>query len=355
MTEKEGIFVSICIPTYHRTEYVRGAIQCCLDQTYPHFEVIISDDSAHDEIRKVAESFHSEKIRYFKNNPPLGISRKLNDFLDKAVGNWMVILCDDDLFEPEYLATLVAHLRRHPEATLARCRYKLMDADGQIRRLDVETPVVLGPFEHLSRIFLPNREMLTMNITGVLFPKELMKKMGGFKDLYEGLHLDRIAWAELGVEGLSICDPAPLCRVRIHTGSVSAASFRIDYEQRISAVMGAKAAIEKLLERMSGRTRSNEDERNLDLAKKNSLAYIDRSLRAATDKNLIAILSQQKENILPEVEKVFNKMKGLSPRPFRSARIYRMLSFMPLPIRIFFLGIIKKKKLKNFGNLLKES
>ena len=353
MPEKSELFVSICVPTYKRTEYIRNALQSCLNQTYPHFEVIISDDSAHDEIKKIADSFHSEKISYFKNTPPLGLCRKLNDFLDKARGDWVVFLCDDDLFDREFLSTLVAHIHRFPDAAMVRCRYKLMGGDGQVKRLDIETPMLLSPFEHLSRVFLPNRETFTMNATGVLFPKELMKSVGGFKSFYEGFHTDRLAWAELSAKGTTICEPTPLCSIRIHIGSASAVAFKLDYEERIAAALETQTTVQKLLQSMAGNATSEEDKKLLSLTSKHLKDYTRRSLSSAFDRNLIAALSLEKKNIRREVDSIFRKLKELGVPTFRSARIYRLLSYLPYKIRIIFLKIIQRKKIEYFGNLLK--
>ena len=57
--------VSILIPA-HRHEFLFESIQSALNQTYPHTEIIISDDSETNHIYEVVSSIQSNKIKYFK-------------------------------------------------------------------------------------------------------------------------------------------------------------------------------------------------------------------------------------------------------------------------------------------------
>lgn len=43
--------VSIITTTYNRTYYLKQAIESALKQTYPHFEMIVSDDASTEDVR----------------------------------------------------------------------------------------------------------------------------------------------------------------------------------------------------------------------------------------------------------------------------------------------------------------
>ena len=54
----QNALVSILIPTHNRPDYLVLALQSALAQTYPHFEIVISDNSEADDslgvVREVA-------------------------------------------------------------------------------------------------------------------------------------------------------------------------------------------------------------------------------------------------------------------------------------------------------------
>ncbi len=66
MTEKTPL-VSIVIPVYNGSNYLSEAIDCCLNQTYPHVEIIVVNDGSNDggKSHEIAISYGS-KISYYE-------------------------------------------------------------------------------------------------------------------------------------------------------------------------------------------------------------------------------------------------------------------------------------------------
>ena len=92
--------ISICIPTYKRTEYLNRLLESIEVQTYTKFVVIISDDSGYDEsVRNLINSKkYSFKINFFKNLFPLGSPKNWLASISHAKGDWIKIMHDDDYF-----------------------------------------------------------------------------------------------------------------------------------------------------------------------------------------------------------------------------------------------------------------
>lgn len=107
--------ISVCVPTYNRPETLRQLIASFLKQDYPNKELIISDDTQNDSVKKVVDSFDEKTIKYFHNNHGLGFSKNLKKSLQRANGNYIIILGDDDiLFTPSVLSNYVSTFEKNP-------------------------------------------------------------------------------------------------------------------------------------------------------------------------------------------------------------------------------------------------
>lgn len=81
---------------------ISKAIQSVIDQTYSNWELIVVDDGSTDNTREVVTKYDDEKIKYFyKINEERSIARNFG--IDKASGEYISFLDDDDYYLPEFL------------------------------------------------------------------------------------------------------------------------------------------------------------------------------------------------------------------------------------------------------------
>lgn len=287
--------VSICMPTYKRTTFLAHSLGSALAQTYPNIEILVSDDTQGDEIRDVVEGYSSPKLRYQKNVPALGFVPKLNSFLNEAKGDWMVILCDDDVFAPEFVALLVAKARQYPEASLLRSRNSRIDVHGQQIRLDPESPEVSTPTRFILDLFRPQSETFWVNLTGFMFRPQQLRALGGFTDLYAARHADRLAWTELATLGPVICDDQPACKIRLHGSSVSSA-LESTYNEAIEATQTAERKIIRILDQLEAKTASDEGRAEIAATRQLLRPYINIHIARVLRHGLVAELRKPDSN-----------------------------------------------------------
>lgn len=127
--------VSICIPTYKRSQKVLEAINSCLDQTILPYEILIGDDSPDEltkvEVGKIMDTAHV-KIRYFKNQPSLGQVGNVNKLFDAATGDKIMLLHDDDLLMPNAIETLLNCFKKDPLIKVSYGKQYIIREDGTI-------------------------------------------------------------------------------------------------------------------------------------------------------------------------------------------------------------------------------
>jgi glycosyltransferase involved in cell wall biosynthesis len=123
--------VSICIPTYQRPELLERAIRSCLEQTYTHFEILITDNSPDDASGQMVARLNDARIRYHKNETNLGPFGNVNRVATLASGAYVKFLMDDDLLKPRCLELMVTALEQHPSAGLAMAPMDLIDENDR--------------------------------------------------------------------------------------------------------------------------------------------------------------------------------------------------------------------------------
>jgi glycosyltransferase involved in cell wall biosynthesis len=111
-------FVSICTPTFNRRPFVPMMLKCFEHQTYPkdRIEWIIIDDGT-DKIEDLVT--HIPQVKYFKYNEKLTLGKKRNLSNEKAVGEIIVYMDDDDYYPPDRVSHAVETLKKTPKALCA--------------------------------------------------------------------------------------------------------------------------------------------------------------------------------------------------------------------------------------------
>lgn len=122
--------LTVAIPYYKGTDYLRRAIESVRRQTSSHWRLIVCDDGPEGEAEQLAQSFNDPRIRYLRNDRNLGMAGNWNRCLEAAETDLVNLLHNDDELLPTYVAEMLAAGREYPEAGAFFCRAKVIDAYG---------------------------------------------------------------------------------------------------------------------------------------------------------------------------------------------------------------------------------
>jgi glycosyltransferase involved in cell wall biosynthesis len=92
---------SICIPTRERDVTLRSTIETVLAVRHPDFEIIVQDNFSSPATAEVVKSFDDPRLRYFRSERRLAMHDNWEAALEKATGNYVIFVGDDDAVMPD--------------------------------------------------------------------------------------------------------------------------------------------------------------------------------------------------------------------------------------------------------------
>lgn len=176
--------ISICVPTYNRPELIVACLDSCLAQTYGNIEILIGDDSSDSRTQQlVATRYKSDpRIHYTTNQPALGQARNVASLFERASGDRIVLIHDDDLLAIDAVEKLAALWTLHPQLDAAFGDQYEADHTGAI---DFEASAQLNAAFHRTKNAeglqpLPGRTGLIQMFpnNGWMATAELVKRIG---------------------------------------------------------------------------------------------------------------------------------------------------------------------------------
>lgn len=123
--------VSICIPAFNQTIYLKRVINSIIEQDFNDYEIIITDDTPDNSVKKLIDEFDFQgRLKYFKNRQALGTPENWNEAIRKAQGEYIKIIHHDDFFTYNYsLKEFVKMLDENPDSDFAFSSSLNLDQD----------------------------------------------------------------------------------------------------------------------------------------------------------------------------------------------------------------------------------
>lgn len=177
--------VSVIIASFNHGAYIEDSIRSVLAQSYQEIELFVVDDgSSDDSVERILklQDAHGFDFVVQKNK---GLSRTLNETVERAHGTLIAPFGSDDVMLPTRLALQVAYMQGKPEVGICAGNIDEIDASGKVRKHARDLPMRRLNFDD---VFL-NRKAGAPAPT-FLFRREALAAAGGFnpqirlEDLY---------------------------------------------------------------------------------------------------------------------------------------------------------------------------
>lgn len=218
--------VSVCIPTYNGSQFLKECIESILAQTFSNFELLIIDDRSSDNTIDLAEEYatRDSRIKVTINTQNLGLVGNWNRCLEIARGEWIKFVFQDDLLAPECLEKMLA----------ATALGKPIIYCDRNFIFEAQTPEATKQ-EYLSHLSVQHVFGDTVEVSASQYAEIALKNIGvNFVGEPTSLMFHRSVFYQFGSFNphlIMICDFEFYTRIAIHTGIVRVpevlASFRV--------------------------------------------------------------------------------------------------------------------------------
>lgn len=136
--------VTVVVPTFRRPDRLGDALASIAAQTFTDLEVLVCDNGAQEETRRVVELLDDPRFRYVARPYDVGLMRNAVLGFRDATGALVMKVDDDDTLAPGTVDALVVAFARDPSTVVAFGRLELVDHAGmpmprETRALEVVT------------------------------------------------------------------------------------------------------------------------------------------------------------------------------------------------------------------------
>lgn len=229
--------VSVVVPAYNNAVYLASALDSILAQDYDDYEVVVADHSSSDGTGAILENYvRHPKVRVLSPTPAGGGAlANWNRVSAEARGEFLKLVCGDDLITRDALRKQVAALDAHPSAVLVACQRDLIDARGKT----FIAARGLARFDGLvsGRVAVRAAVRAGTNIFGepgcVLLRRELLIREGGWDNTYPYL-IDQASYIRIMLHGNIVALREPLASFRINAGQWSVRLMKQQADQAIA-------------------------------------------------------------------------------------------------------------------------
>ncbi len=105
--------LTIALPVYNRTDFVKSALDSAVKQTVPCSILLIDNNSPHDGFKKIVDSYEGVDIKYIKTEKTVPQDENFNNCFRYAETPWVTVLHDDDMLHFQFVEFCQTILEKH--------------------------------------------------------------------------------------------------------------------------------------------------------------------------------------------------------------------------------------------------
>lgn len=231
--------VSVCIPVHKRTAYLLETIKSVMSQTYEDWELIIGLNVSEGVSRLICEDLRNEindpRVRIITDGTTKNMAENWNATINESRGNFIKLLCHDDLPHIDALERQVKALQEHPDAVLASGARTIINGNGKMlfTRSGISKTGVYDGHEMIRRCIMAGTNIIGDPVN-VMWRRSAIEKVGFF-DPSVVYCTDVEYWLRLLSIGNLYYDTKPVGFYRIHKNAAARGLARVAAQDFVHA------------------------------------------------------------------------------------------------------------------------
>lgn len=169
--------LTIALPVYKRTDYIRKALDSAVNQTVKCRILLIDNNSPHDDFRTILDSYNNPLMKYVKTSQTVPQDENFNNCFRFAETPWVTILHDDDMLHCQFVEMAEGMFKKYGDTVggiTANCYVAEEEWEGIYQKITMpdKAKLIREPFFYFAQL---------TPFPGVVLNKDLALKLGGFK------------------------------------------------------------------------------------------------------------------------------------------------------------------------------
>jgi glycosyltransferase involved in cell wall biosynthesis len=112
--------------------YLKDAVTSALQQDYANLEVIVIENASTDESAEWLRSQLDSRLRVVYRTELQSAGLNWTQAVEESSGEYLKLLCADDLLDPTIASDQVTALQTHPGAVMAASKRRVIDSQGKV-------------------------------------------------------------------------------------------------------------------------------------------------------------------------------------------------------------------------------
>lgn len=167
--------ITIGLPVYKRTDFIRKALDSAVNQTKPCRILLIDNNSPHHEFKDIVESYKPVEIKYVRTKETAPQDENFNNCFRYAETPWVTVLHDDDMLHCQYVENCLNIIERYGDQVggisfPSHVGEEEWEGISQERELAKDIRIMNPEYFYFRNIAFP----------GVLVKKDVALEIGGF-------------------------------------------------------------------------------------------------------------------------------------------------------------------------------
>jgi glycosyltransferase involved in cell wall biosynthesis len=234
-----SVVVSVCIPLYKETPFLKKTVLGVLNQGFKDWELIlcinatsaVADTIKHD----LAYEIRDPRIRIIVDSTLRNMAENWNAAVEAASGEFVKLLCHDDLLYSDCLERQVKALLENPRAILASGARTIINSDGKrlFKRCGIRRKGLHDGFNMIRRCIMAGANIIGDPVC-VMWRRSASNQLGDF-DPSVVYCTDMEFWLRLLSIGDLYYDTDPVGFYRIHKGAAAVGLAKVCSEDILHA------------------------------------------------------------------------------------------------------------------------